>query len=117
MTRISFSRYSFSLSREYAIHSVYFQNLDRKKLPVLRKAGVNFQLKALPYNSERIRTLSINNFTFIDSFGFMQASLAELTSNLAKSESAGGPSKFKDLDAMKLANTPHQRELLLRKGV
>ena len=42
-----------------------------------------FRLKGLPFNSERFRTLTVNNIQFIDSLHFLSASLDELVKDLS----------------------------------
>lgn len=72
-------------------------------------------LEGLPFNSERFRTIRINSFLLMDSLSFLQASLGELVSDLAKNED----NKFKILDQTGLykKSEPHKKRLLLRKGV
>lgn len=43
-------------------------------------------IEVLPYNGENFRTLSFNIFEFIDSLAFLQASLAQLSSDLKESD-------------------------------
>ena len=42
-------------------------------------------IKILPFNGENFRTISFNSFEFVDSLAFLQASLAELCSDLKDS--------------------------------
>jgi hypothetical protein len=39
-------------------------------------------ISVLPYNGENFRTITFENFTFVDSLAFLQASLAQLASDL-----------------------------------
>jgi len=50
-----------------------------------QKPGVK-NINILPYNGENFRTVSFNNFTFVDSMSFLQNSLAKLSDDLAKTD-------------------------------
>ena len=71
-----------------------------------------FKLRALPYNTEKMRTISFGHFLLLDSLGFLQASLSELTDNLKASGS-----NFPILDQVGLAKNDDEKKLLLRKGL
>lgn len=68
-------------------------------------------IKAMAYNTEKLRNVTIRNFKLSDSLSFIQGSLSDLVDNLA---SGGG--EFSVLDQMKLSKSESQRKLLLRKG-
>jgi hypothetical protein len=72
-------------------------------------------LQALPYNTEKFRVIKMNNFRFLDSLSFLNASLQELMSDLVKN-------KNYDFSILKQLNLYKPREkkkleLLKRKGV
>ena len=69
------------------------------------------KIKAMAYNTEKLRNLTIHNFKLSDSLSFIQGSLSDLVNNLA---SGGG--QFQVLDQMGVAANDEQRKLLLRKG-
>ena len=71
-----------------------------------------FNIKGLPYNTERFRTLEILNFLFLDSCAFFSGSLAGMVEELVRSDH-----KFPLLEQSGLFYTQEQRGLLLRKGV
>ena len=81
------------------------KHLDTNKFPEDTK------LASLPLNTEKIRTLRIGNFNFLDSFSFLQGSLDELTRNLTNATD-----DLEILDQMNLIFDQESRELLLRKG-
>lgn len=86
------------------------KHLNPSKLPKINDKEIC--IKGLPYNTEKVRTLEIGKFRFLDSLGFLQASLSELTKNLQESKG-----KFNILKKMKLAKSSEQKQLLLRKGI
>lgn len=69
------------------------------------------KISSLPLNTEKIRTLRIGQFNFLDSFSFLQGSLDELTRNLTQATD-----DLAILDQMNLSFDEESRELLLRKG-
>ena len=69
------------------------------------------KISALPLNTEKIRTLRIGQFNFLDSFSFLQGSLDELTRNLTEATN-----DLVILDQMDLSFDLESRDLLLRKG-
>lgn len=72
-------------------------------------------LKALPYNTERFRTIQLNSFHMVDSAAFLKASLDDLVNGL----SAGKRHAFNILKQMELTPRPgdsDQLKLLTRKG-
>lgn len=71
------------------------------------------KIEALPYNTEKFRTIQINSFVFLDSLSFLNASLNELMCDLVKNKNH----KFKILRQQKLYRTISEKKLLLRKGV
>jgi hypothetical protein len=69
-------------------------------------------LSALPYNTERFRTIKMNSFNFIDSAAFLQAKLDDLVSGLSSDHD------FAILDQMRLyGKSPKRKNLLIRKGI
>jgi hypothetical protein len=70
------------------------------------------EIKALPRNTEKFRTLQINSFHFLDSMSFLDGSLADVVDDLTKS---GHPFKF--LDQSGIYTSAQQKELLLQKGI
>lgn len=73
------------------------------------------KLGALPYNTEKFRTIEINSFHLKDSLSFLNAPLGELMSNLVKNKNH----TFPILDQLGLyeANETVKKEMLLRKGI
>lgn len=73
------------------------------------------ELKALPYNSERFRSITMNSFVFLDSLSFLNASLAELADDLGKNEEH----KFKIVDQLGLYSQDEnwKKKLILKKGI
>jgi hypothetical protein len=72
-------------------------------------------LKALPYNSEKFRTIEVNSYLFLDSLSFLNASLGELMNDLTRNEKH----PFKIIDQLQLypEKSTRLKKLLLRKGV
>ena len=68
-------------------------------------------LKCLPLNSEKVRTLEIGGYLFLDSMSFLQGSLSELALDLSKSGE-----KLQIVEQMRLAKSEDEMSLLLRKG-
>ena len=69
---------------------IFMHNGSRYDLHFIVKALGKFgeqiaYLNVLPYNGENFRTLTFNNFQFIDSLAFLQASLSQLSSDLKSS--------------------------------
>ena len=85
--------------------SLLIKHLDPSKLPD------DVKLNILPLNTEKIRTVRINKFEMLDSYGFLQGSLDELARNLTKATS-----DFKILEQMNLYQSEEEKNLLLRKG-
>ena len=79
----------------------------------LLKEVVN--IRALPYNTERFRTITMNSFVFLDSLSFLNAGLGELSTDLVKNEQH----KFPILNQMQLYQSKEKKKmmLLLRKGI
>lgn len=78
----------------------------------LDKVKTGCTVHVLPHNTEKIRKLDLNSYSFMDSLDFLSAGLAELTNDLVLSNH--------DFPLMKKANmfkTEEERLLLLRKGV
>lgn len=73
------------------------------------------KLRGLPYNTEKFRTLEINNFVLLDSAAFLGAKLETLAQNLQQTKNF----KYGILNQMKLYKKHEKRKkkLLLRKGV
>ena len=70
----------------------------------------NKQIKGIPINTEKFKTLRIGQISFIDSCSLLPCSLAELVNNLAKSNYT-----FPALSRM--VGSEQEKQLLLRKGV
>ena len=72
-------------------------------------------LSALPYNTEKFRTIDVNSFQFKDSLSFLNASLDELMNDLLKNKDH----KFSIIDQLGLykKGETEKKALLLRKGV
>ena len=72
-------------------------------------------LTALPYNTEKFRTIEINSFQLKDSLSFLNASLNELMNDLLKNKQH----RFPVIDQLELyrPNETEKKKLLLRKGV
>lgn len=74
--------------------------------------GEQKKIKAMAYNTEKLRNLTVHNFKLSDSLSFIQGSLSDLVNNLAS-----GKGKFNVLNQMRIAKTERERQLLLRKGI
>lgn len=66
---------------------IFIHNASKYDMHFLVKAIPNFRdriknIRVLPYNGENFRTMSFNNFEILDSLSFLQASLAQLSSDL-----------------------------------
>ena len=70
------------------------------------------KLEGLPYNSEKLRTMTINSFTLIDSFAFLSSSLDKLVTSLRASDH-----QFPILSKVNTFSDPDVKRLMLRKGV
>ena len=72
-------------------------------------------LKALPKNTEKIRTLRMNSYCFLDSYSFLSAPMSTLTADLKTKKNV----KFEILDQLNLYESDEleKKALLLRKGV
>ena len=85
---------------------------------LLQKLGGDERIKklnALPYNTEKFRTIELNSYLFLDSLSFLNASLNELMNDLLKNKTH----KFDILDQLGLYKKEDEKEkkMLLRKGV
>lgn len=69
-------------------------------------------IKALPYNTEKFRTLTVGKFVFTDSCQLLPASLDELVQDLVKSDH-----NFPLVDKLFPDLGPGEKDLLLRKGI
>jgi hypothetical protein len=69
-------------------------------------------LKALPRNTEKFRTIQLNNYHLLDSMSFLDGSLADVVEDLVRSNHP-----FSLLDKTDLCKTSEQKRLLLQKGV
>ena len=69
-------------------------------------------ISAIPYNSNKLRTLTIKHFTFLDSYQIMNASLAQLSEDLRVSGH-----NWNILKQSKLCSTDQQLLCLLRKSI
>ncbi len=72
-------------------------------------------LTALPYNTEKMRTITMNSYQMKDSLSFLNASLNELMNNLLLKKEY----TFPIIDQLGLyrPNEIHKKNLILRKGV
>ena len=95
---------------------VFCHNFSGYDSHLILKAMTNdkriWKMSAIPHNTEKVRTLTINRITMLDSMSFLQGSLAELVNNLASASDS-----FPILRASNLFKTQAQLDLLLRKGV
>jgi hypothetical protein len=82
-----------------------------KSLKELKKGSIKV-LDIMPHNTEKIRKLSINSFSLMDSMDFLGGSLAAITNDLVTSRH-----DFPLLKEAKIYKTKEQKNLLLRKGV
>jgi DNA polymerase type B, organellar and viral len=86
---------------------------------ILQSISDDVRLKnvsGLAYNTEKFRSFIINSYVFLDSLAFLNATLSELVSDLAKTPNF----EFSILDQMGLytdENKEELRPLLIRKGV
>lgn len=73
------------------------------------------KIEALPYNTERFKTITLNSYVFLDSMAFLSASLNDIVNNLTKTENH----PFNVLDQMQLYDKDNidMKKLLIRKGV
>lgn len=70
---------------------IFIHNCSKYDMHFLIKALSSFKdyvhdIQVLPYNGENFRTLKFNSFEFLDSLSFLQASLAELSSDLRNTD-------------------------------
>lgn len=89
----------------------YDANFIIQGLGKLKKGSVR-TLKVLPHNTEKIRKLDLNSFSFLDSLDFLSGSLAAITNDLVLSKH-----DFPLLAKTNMYETAEQKALLLRKGV
>ena len=85
---------------------------------LLQKLGGDKRIKklnALPYNTERFRTIELNSYLFLDSLSFLNASLNELMNDLLKNKTHN----FSIIDQLQLYKKGDEtrKKMLLRKGV
>ena len=80
----------------------------------LKKDSRIWSVTALPLNTEKFRTLTINRFKFVDSSAFLASSLSKLVDNLSKTDC-----KFNILDQVGLYDDGDVcvKKLLLQKGI
>ncbi len=76
------------------------------------KSGRVEKLKIMPHNTEKVRKIDMNIFSFMDSLDFLSGSLADITKDLVASQH-----DFSLLRKAKLFETEEQKQCLLRKGV
>ena len=76
------------------------------------KSGRVSKLDIMPHNTEKIRKLDINAFSFMDSLDFLSGSLADITNDLVSSKH-----EFPLMAKVDIYKTEEQKALLLRKGV
>ena len=72
------------------------------------------KLEALPRNTQKFRTITMNSFVFIDSMSFLDGSLADVAEDLHRS---GHPFDLVDKSGMTGGGDAEAKSLLLRKGV
>lgn len=70
------------------------------------------ELKAMAYNTEKFRTISVETFSFLDSMHFISDSLNNIVNDLTKSNH-----QFPILKNSGLYSNNFQRSLLLKKGI
>lgn len=87
-----------------------FKNYDSHF--IIKALKNNFKMSGIPANMEKFRTLSLDQFSLIDSNELMPGSLASLVETLRVSNHG-----FEFLDKMPFCQNADQKELLLRKGV
>ena len=71
------------------------------------------KLTAIPQNFEKLISFSFSHFKFLDSLGFLSASLDTLVTNLYE----GGKGKHKFVHSMRHCAKQDHIDLLLKKGV
>jgi len=96
---------------------IFFHNLAGYDVNFIVKALGEFEkeiktLKIMPHNTEKIRKMDVNIFSFMDSLDFLQGSLADITKDLVLSKH-----EFPLMKAVHMYETEEQKELLLQKGV
>jgi predicted RNA-binding Zn-ribbon protein involved in translation (DUF1610 family) len=69
-------------------------------------------MKALPRNTEKFRTITINFYNFLDSLSFLDGALADIVEDLVKANHT-----FQLIDESGICNNEVQKKLLLQKGV
>ena len=89
--------------------SNYDSHLVLGTLPTDRRIR---KLECLPRNQEKIRTLVMNNYHFVDSLSFLDGSLSTVVDDLVSS----GTEDFQLLYKAELCRDEEQKRLLLRKG-
>ena len=72
-----------------------------------------WKIEALPSNGERLKTLTINNYHFVDTFDFLQGSLNNLVASLPPTH----PFKILDQSQLYKQEDKKLKNLLLKKGV
>jgi hypothetical protein len=77
-----------------------------------RKQLVPVKITGIPFNSEKMRSLDIGPLKMVDSLGFLQGSLSQLTENLVKSGKM-----LNYLKQSRLYHNEDEKKLLLRKQV
>lgn len=107
------------------------QRTEKKKIPLFAHGASGYDshflikemvndpriknIKALPYNTEKFRTLSFNSYVFLDSAAFLGAKLEDLASDLNTIKAH--PYKIMDQVGLYNEHEPEKKNLLLRKGV
>lgn len=76
------------------------------------KSGRVQKLEVMPHNTEKIRKLDFNSYSFMDSLDFLSGSLADITNDLVLSNH-----EFPLMEKIGIYQTEDQKRLLLRKGV
>lgn len=97
----------------YDSHHI-LKNVDVNRVKDYNKNGElePVAISGIPYNSEKIRSLKVGKLEFLDSYSFLQGSLAQMTDTLVASGK-----KLNILKHSELYETGEEKELLLRKGV
>lgn len=106
--------------RYYTEIPVFVHNLSNYDAHFLLEGLKNIkttklQLRAIPTNQQKLKTLTIGKIKFIDSLQFLQASLDTLVSSLAKSDDA--KKTFNLLYTSGLCKNDEEFNLLTKKGI
>lgn len=101
-----------SIQKEIPVYCHNFSGYDSHLiLKAIKNDERIWKISAIPYNTEKVRTLTINYIQMLDSLNFLQGSLSALVNDLAKSGSS-----FPILRKSGLFNTESQFKLLTAKS-